>query len=496
MSLLEKTKELIRAGFPAIWIETYEVDDALRTLVALNKDEINFGVWDCDRGLTGDKQMVDPLSAIRWLNASLDDAPSRDTILIMKNFHRFVGAANIVQTVANVLSRCKSEGGTLIVVSPVVQLPPEIEKMFTVVQYDLPTHEELVTICNTVMDGSPDFVKPDDNVINHVADAARGLTRLEAENAFALSLTRHNELKPDVVWDLKAQALERSGLLTLHRGGESFDQLGGLDNMKSFCMRAMRKQGANDPDKRPRGILLLSPPGCGKSQFAKALGNETERPTVIMDVGSLMGSLVGQSEANMRRALKLVDAMAPCILFLDEIEKGLAGAASSGQTDSGVSARLFGTMLTWLNDHISDVFVVGTCNDISKLPAPFSRAERFDAVFFVDLPDNVQQAQIWDIYLERFNLDKGQKKPEHSQWTGAEIRACCRLAALLDMPLVEAAKNIVPVSVSSSDEISNLREWANGRCVDANKMGIYSKRGKSETSASRGRRVSREPSEN
>lgn len=493
MSLFESTKELMRAGFPAIWIETYEVDDALRALVALNKENVNFAVWDIDRGLNGDRQLVDPLAAVRWLDSSLG---SQDTILIMKNLHRFLGAANIVQTVANVLSKCKADGGTLIVVSPVVQLPPEIEKMFTVLHYDLPTHEELVGICNAVMNGSPDFVKPDDSVVNNVADSARGLTRLEAENAFALSLTRHNELKADVVWDLKAQALERSGLLTLHRGRESFNQLGGLDNMKSFCMRAMRKQGGHDPDKCPRGILLLSPPGCGKSQFAKALGNETERPTVIMDVGSLMGSLVGQSEANMRRALKLVDAMAPCILFLDEIEKGLAGAANSGQTDSGVSARLFGTMLTWLNDHTSDVFVIGTCNDISKLPAPFSRAERFDAVFFVDLPDNTQQAQIWDIYLERFGLDKNQKKPEHSQWTGAEIRACCRLAALLDVPLVEAAKNIVPVSASSTDEIANLREWANGRCVDANKMGIYNKRGKSETAAPRGRRVSREPSEN
>jgi SpoVK/Ycf46/Vps4 family AAA+-type ATPase len=209
-----------------------------------------------------------------------------------------------------------------------------------------------------------------------------------------------------------------------------------------------------------------------------------------------MGSLVGQSEANMRRALRLVDAMAPCILFMDEIEKGLAGAANSGQTDSGVSARLFGTMLTWLNDHTSDVFVVGTCNDISKLPAPFSRAERFDAVFFVDLPDAMQRETIWDIYLERFSLDRTQDRPADSNWTGAEIRACCRLAALLDIPLTEAAKNIVPVSVSASNEINELRAWAKGRCVDANKMGIYSSKTGKADPAPRGRRVSREPSEN
>lgn len=495
MTLLDKTKELIRAGFSGIWIETYEVDDAVRSLVPIRDNDagINFAVWDVDRGLNGDQQMADPISAINWFHNVLG---SGDAVLVLKNFHRFLGAANLVQKVANVLTYAKGHGGTVIVVAPVTQLPPELEKMFTTLHHDLPDHEELVQICNTVMDGSPDFVKPAEHVIEHVAEAARGLTRLEAENAFALSLTRHNELQPDVVWDLKAQALERSGLLTLHRGRESFDQLGGLDNMKSFCMRAMRKQGATDADRRPRGILLLSPPGCGKSQFAKALGNETQRPTVVMDIGSLMGSLVGQSEANMRRALRLVDAMAPCILFMDEIEKGLAGAANSGQTDSGVSARLFGTMLTWLNDHTSDVFVIGTCNDISKLPAPFSRAERFDAVFFVDLPDSVQRETIWDIYLERFNLDRTQDRPADSNWTGAEIRACCRLAALLDIPLTEAAKNIVPVSVSSSNEINELRAWAKGRCVDANKMGIYSSKTGKADPAPRGRRVSREPSEN
>jgi SpoVK/Ycf46/Vps4 family AAA+-type ATPase len=176
-------------------------------------------------------------------------------------------------------------------------------------------------------------------------------------------------------------------------------------------------------------VLLLSPPGCGKSQFAKALGNEVGRPTLTLDVGGLLGSLVGQSEQNIRQALRIADAMAPAVLYCDELEKALAGVNGSG--DSGVSARLFGTLLTWLNDHESDVFFVGTCNDISRLPPEFARAERFDGLFMIDLPGAKEKQAIWRMYLEQYGLDAQQAKPVHDLWTGAEIKSCCRLAALL-----------------------------------------------------------------
>jgi len=237
----------------------------------------------------------------------------------------------------------------------------------------------------------------------------------------------------------------------------------------------MRRQSESPVSNRPRGVLLLSPPGCGKSQFAKALGNETGRPTVVLDVGALLGSLVGQSESNVRAALKLADAMAPCVLFADEIEKALAGASSSGQTDSGVTARVFGSLLTWLNDHESDVFFVGTCNDASKLPPEFARAERFDGVFFLDLPAKNQREAIWDIYLGHYGLDAKQAQPDDANWTGAEIKSCCRLASLLDVPLIQATQNVVPVAVTAGDKIEGLRQWASGRCLSADRAGVYSR---------------------
>ena len=359
----------------------------------------------------------------------------------------------------------------IIVLSPVVQVPTELEKQIVVIEHELPGRDQLEDLARSL--ATEDGELPDGDELGTVLDAASGLTRCEAEAAFSLSLVREGAIRPQSIWELKSQMLKKSGLLTLHRGYECFADLGGLDALKSFCTRAMRRQGEPNPLKRPRGVLLLSPPGCGKSQFCKALGNETGRPTLMLDIGSLMGSLAGQTEANIRQALKIAGAMSPCVLMIDEIEKALSGVGNSGATDSGVSARLFGTFLTWLNDHRSDVFVICTCNDISKLPPEFARAERFDGVFFLDLPSVSQKGSIWNICLGLFDLDPQQPKPNTQDWTGAEIRSCCRLASLLDVPLVESAQNVVPVAVTAGEIVERLRHWASGRCLDADRPGIY-----------------------
>jgi SpoVK/Ycf46/Vps4 family AAA+-type ATPase len=238
-------------------------------------------------------------------------------------------------------------------------------------------------------------------------------------------------------------------------------------------------------------VLLLGPPGSGKSQFARALGAETGRPTLVLDVGSLLGSLVGQSEANLRQALKQVDAMAPCVVMVDEVEKALAGA-SGPSGDSGVAARIFAGLLTWLNDHGSDVFVVCTSNDVSRLPPEFARSERFDGTFFLDLPSASGRAAIWRMYLERYGLDPGQARPADREWTGAEVKSCCRLAALLGVPLADAASQIVPVAVTAGEQVERLRAWAAGRCLDADCPGLYCR----ATDVKTGRAVRRDPSAN
>jgi hypothetical protein len=498
MTLANSLIDYVRACCSGIWIQSHEHEDALADISRLcAEQQWHLATWDIEQGLqipghTSEDAATtnDPLAAIRAVNALA--TPDGAALLVLTNFHRFLNAAEIVQTVARQIAAGKRNRTFLIILSPIVQLPLELEKLFVILDHELPDREQLEQIARGI--ATEDNELPHDEQLRQVLDSAVGLTRHEAEVAFSLSLVQHGRLTPSVLWDMKAQTLKKSGLLSLHQGQESFAELGGMDALKSFCARAMRRTGATNPSRRPRGVMLLGVPGTGKSAFAKGLGNETGRPTLTMDVGALMGSLVGETERNVRQALRIVDAMSPAVLMIDEIEKALSGVASSGQSDSGVSARLFGTFLTWLADHQSDVFVICTCNNISALPPEFARAERFDGIFFCDLPGTAQKGKIWNLYLDHFELDRDQPKPRTEQWTGAEIKSCCRLAALLDVPLKAAAKNVVPVAVTASESIERLRNWADGRCLDADTPGIYTRGGPAPRQVRRN--IPRDPSVN
>lgn len=475
MTLRNRLSELVQACFSGIWIESHEHQDAIADIAELCRNEDwRLAIWDIDQGLRGSgdaaeiREASDPLAAIRTLSSMA--TPSCTSILVLQNFHRFLGSPEIIQATCRAVTEGKANRTFVVVLAPLVQLPPELEKLFLVVEHELPGREQLEEIARGIATEEGEL--PAGAQLETLLDAAAGLTRFEAEGAFSLSLVRDGHLSADAVWELKTQALKKSGLLELHRGGDEFSQLGGLESLKAFCRRSLLRPGRSQSGVHARGVLLLGVPGVGKSAFAKSLGRETGRPTLTLDVGSLMGSLVGETEGNVRRALSIIDAMQPCICFLDEVEKALSGA-SGGQHDSGVSSRMFGTLLSWLSDHQSDVFVVCTANDVSKLPPEFARAERFDAIFFLDLPRAEDRDAIWRMYVERFGLDAAQRRPEDEGWTGAEIRSCCRLAALLDLPLLQAARNVVPVSVTAAESVDRLRKWADGRCLSADEPGIY-----------------------
>ena len=476
--LKEKLKELVSACFTGIWIETFEFQEAIVEIERLCRDEEWIcATWDIGLGLkVGNSQTIadatDPLAAIRAVDGL--SSPDGTVVMMMNNLHKFVSAVEVMQALQHQLLKGKQNRTIVIGLSPKASIPIELEKMFIVVEHALPDREQLEAIAREIATGDGEL--PDETKLQTLLDAAAGLTRLEAENAFSLSLVRHGRIEPDAVWELKAGMLKKSGLMRLYHGEEDFSSLGGLENLKAFCKRSLLRPDRNNPLKRPRGVLLLGVSGTGKSAFAKALGKESGRPTLVLDIGALMGSLVGQTEANIRRALQIADAMEPCILFIDELEKALSGATSSGNGDSGVSSRLFGTLLSWMNDHTSNVYLVATCNEISKMPPELTRAERFDGIVFLDLPGREQKDRIWQQYVSLFGLDAKQKLPKDDQWTGAEVRSCCRLASLLDLPLVQAAINVVPVAGTASESVDALRSWASGRCLDSERGGIFSKR--------------------
>lgn len=472
-SLSLHVNDLIRVCFTGIWIKSFEPDEAISELATMCRSENwRFATWDIEQGLAvaGTNTAIeapDPIAAVRSIGSIAE--PDQTNILVLKNFHRFLGSPEVIQATNRVIQEGKSSRTFLIVLAPSVQLPPELERLFVVIDHELPTRDELDSLLLSIATEVGDL--PSDTELELVLDASVGLTRYEAENAYSLSLVKHRQVRSETVWELKTQALKKSGLLSLCRSKADFSSLGGLAAIKAFTKRALLRSGRTTVHARPRGVLLLSPPGCGKSEFCKALGSEVGRPVLMLDVGALMGSLVGQSEERTREALRIIDAMAPCIVMIDEIEKAFSGANGSG--DGGVSSRMFGTLLTWLNDHTSDAFVVCTANDVARLPPEFSRAERFDGVFFVDLPSREQKDAIWQIYRDMFNIATDEPRPSDEQWTGAEIKSCCRLAALLDVPLSQASQNVVPVAFTSAESVQRLKQWASGRCLDAGAGGIY-----------------------
>ena len=421
MTLAERLSEYVRACFTGLWVRTHEPDDASAEIAALcHKEGWSLATWDVDRGLAlagaadgpgAVPGAADPLAAIRSLPALA--RPDGTAILALRNFHKFLNSAEVVQALDTRLAAGKLDRTFVVVLSPVVQVPAELEKLFVVVEHDLPGRDQLGAIARGVATEPGEL--PEGEGLDAVLDAAAGLTRVEAENAFSLSLVRHGRLAPDVLWEIKSGTLRKSGLLTLHRGGKTFAGLGGLDALKSFCSRALRP--GRPEGVRAKGVLLLGPPGSGKSAFGQ--GPRGPRRAARRWSSTSARCSARSSDRARPTSARPCGWSTPCrpaVVMVDEVEKALAG--SSGPSgDSGVSARLFGTLLSWLNDRESDSFVVCTANDISKLPPEFARSERFDATFFLDLPGPGEREAIWRMYRERYGVDPAAPAPETRDWT-------------------------------------------------------------------------------
>lgn len=488
---------LLRARNPLIWITTREearVERLLFEAAASVKYEVRF--WDCAAGITSfdgeaiNARATDPTLAMN----DVKETTSR-VVFVFRDLHRWMTDPVTLRMLRN-LSRSlelakRDEARSVIILSPSSEIPPEIAAHAIVKEWPLPDRAEIAELLDASIANLPDEVRKDaaPNGSRDLAiDAAVGLSAGEAQATFAKSLVSTRRIDAAAVASEKKRVIAREKVLEWVdplQGG--LDSVGGLEALKEWLAlrnvaRSARAREYGLP--APKGALLVGVPGCGKSLTAKAIATAWQMPLLRLDLGALKSKWVGESEANIRKALTVAETIAPCVLWLDEIEKALAGAGS-GAADGGVSTDALGAVLTWLQERQSAVFMVATANDVSALPPELLRKGRFDEIFFVDLPTKRERCEILRASLRAFNRDVEKLGNVDAMmvadacegFTGAEIAALVPDALfrafndgereVTGADLVACAEATSPLSKTASEKISKVREWAKGRARPA-----------------------------
>jgi ATP-dependent 26S proteasome regulatory subunit len=481
---------LVRARYPLLYLVSWEeqrLDTILERLAPRHGK--SFYSWSITRGLRplregrfgssieGTKDPADVLQAIQKLPES--------ALVVLKDFHPFLNDPIVVRSLRELGQSLKATRSTLILLSPTLQIPIELEKDLSVLDVPLPTAEDLMHLLTEIAEvlaaGGKTAVNLSKPQAEQIVKAALGLTLSEAENAFAKAVAVHNSLDGSdvqLVLEEKKQVIRKSGLLEYQGAQEKLSHVGGLDNLKLWLGRravAFREDARRYGLPEPKGLLLLGVQGCGKSLTAKGVAAQWSLPLLRLDIGKIFSGLVGSSEENLRKAIRVAESVAPVVLWIDEIEKGLSGM--SGLTDSGVTARIFGALLTWLQEKTAPVFVIATANRIESLPPELLRKGRFDEIFFVDLPSKDERKEIFEIHLMRrgrdpMNFDLPTLVDFSEGFSGSEIEqsiveglydAFGEGKELATLHLVKAIRETLPLSTTMKEEMERLREWARTR---------------------------------
>lgn len=489
----QKLSDYFAAGFAALAITTHEeqrVEHEIAAAALGTKVPRGMFVWSLTKGWQGQRIEggIDysarkapagsgPMQALQAIDAA-GGLPEK-TVYVLRDFHPFLNSADVVRKIRDLIPFCKGTARTLIFLSPQLTLPVDLEKDIVPIEFALPTKEELGAALDLIVQSvGDDVAKVGDR--SRLLEAMRGMTWSEAENTAALALVKHKALGEEAITTIqaeKATIIKKTGVLEFFEPGVTLANVGGLNALKEWTRK--RKKAFGDKARKyglppSRGVLLLGTQGCGKSLSAKATAAEFNLPLLHCDVGRVFRGVVGESEATMRHMLAIADAVSPCVLWIDEMEKGLDGLKSSGQTDGGVTARVFGTFLTWMSERKSSVFVISTVNDIDKLPPELVRKGRFDEIFFVDLPDELERRDIFEIVLKemgrdpkKFNLEKMAQQAD--QFSGAEIREAV-ISGMHDAfdvdkevgtdHILDAIANTSPLAYTHRETIEKLRARA------------------------------------
>lgn len=533
--IVVQLSRLFRARFPYIYITTWEEERAINLIKKISKSEKlirvarEVYVWTQTNGFVVDGQKIDgtqsPDKAIDFIRDC-----NKNSVFVMCDFHVLFGVKgrqvdyNVVRRLRDNLSDLKTSKfrKNVIFLASELLIPETMQKEITILDMPLPTLSEIkakfdkMITQNTQIDTSG----LDEEGKEKLCKAAMGLTLQEAENAFALAMVNDGKVDVsdlDIILSEKMQVIKKTGILEFINTDIKISDVGGLENLKSWLNK--RNNSWSESAKKyclpaPKGVLITGVPGCGKSLTAKAMSAAWQLPLLKLDFGKIFSGIVGSSEENMRKAIKTAEAVAPSILWVDEIEKSLSGLNSNG--DSGTSSRIFGTFLTWMQEKTAPVFVIATANNINSLPAELLRKGRFDEIFFVDLPTQREREEIFKLHLSKRLKDKDvaskievnsdlykQLAQMTEGFVGAEIEQVV-ISALYEAffnkrplefsDLANTIKNVVPLSVTQKEQILAIRQWANIRAVAATKkddMVEYSSKADSEddVNSSRGGRA-------
>ena len=450
-------RDYLSAGYPALCLLTQEPN---RIHQIISCDGWQFMSWDCTRGITDTRnnslldEIRDPIEALKWLNVCTN------TVLLANNLHLFLESPEVIQAIQNGVVRWKATGCVLCLVAPTVRLPLELEKLFHVIDIPLPDYDTMLALQQEIGKHLDVEVNP------AAAYGARGLTEFEAETAYALSLVRTGKFSPEVIAEAKGQMIRKSGLMQLWEPAE-IEDVGGLDEVKGFIKNRAKAFDGECLLPKLKAILLVGVPGTGKSLSCKATASLLNWPLIRLDIGSLKGSLVGESERKLREATQIINAFGNAVVWCDELEKAFAGTKTSGESDGGTTASMLGYFLTWLQETTAPILLMATANNISQLPPEFIRSGRFDAIFFVDLPQTKERLQIIDIVNRKWGSDIPAEYVERlNGYTGAEIEQIAK-DSLFD-GVEQAMTSVIPISRVMREEINALREWAKNRARPAN----------------------------
>ena len=507
----KKLSNLLRARFPYIYISTYEEERATKYIkdTVTNQTKIKYPrevfVWTQSSGLKNiqDNNIISSVTSANKLIEFIEKY-TEDAVFILYDFHIYFGNkqrsedTTIVRALRDIIPALKTnkQRKNIIFISPELIIPNSLQKDIVIYDFPLPTMEEIKTRLNKMLASNKkvDTTSLTEEDKEKLCKAALGLTMKEAENAFALAMVNDGSLTKDdidIILEEKMQVIRKTGMLEYIQSDLGINDIGGLDNLKRWLLK--RNNSWSEKAKKycipaPKGVLVTGIPGCGKSLTAKAMSTIWQLPLLRLDFGKIFAGIVGSSEENMRKAISTVEAVAPSILWIDEIEKGLS--ATSSTNDGGVSARIFGTFLTWMQEKTTPVFVIATANNISKLPPELLRKGRFDEIFFVDLPTFAERKEIFKVHL--LKRLKNEDVCEHIKpndnsiidklaamtegFIGSEIEqvvisALCNAffenRALEFSDFEKSIENTVPLSQTQKEQITAIRQWANIRAVSA-----------------------------